>query len=358
MSYQASNWAKKQTTGSPAAKAALMILAFYADERGECFPSLKLIAEETEQSVKSVQRRHTELEKLGLIFRAKQCRRAAGRYGAGTTILLMGGRAIAYARSLGYDETKPGGADDVDEEAEDSVIGQDDEDAGASLNDDDEGRPDCLSVVDPRSDCPSVRRTLVSNRIITREYPIPPKVPPPEKFESISDEPEWDEFEKLWPWSDGALREPARRAWFRLTAADKTVAIQRISYYVKLQRRRGRRAIEARRYLRDKGWEAKAASAKQSLVPVYKGTPAWDAWAPIWHRKFPHHRKLWCDPRVCEDGIVRDTRWAPSRFPKPGDFAAVGLDPPRREVHGTIAQSDSVSSDEPDPAGGDDAARS
>ncbi|UYO49664.1 helix-turn-helix domain-containing protein [Rhodopseudomonas palustris] len=67
MSWQATAWAAKQRTGSPACKLILLALANYADANGAAWPSQETLAADTEQSVDSVQRRLKQLVKLGLI---------------------------------------------------------------------------------------------------------------------------------------------------------------------------------------------------------------------------------------------------------------------------------------------------
>ena len=48
MSWHAIEWARAQRTGSPTAKALLAYLAERANDDGECWPSVDLIATETE----------------------------------------------------------------------------------------------------------------------------------------------------------------------------------------------------------------------------------------------------------------------------------------------------------------------
>jgi DNA-binding transcriptional ArsR family regulator len=71
MSIQALNWALKQnpvgiTTG---AKFTLVLLANYADEDGQCYPSQRKIGELTHQGERTVRRHLEYLEKIGLIRR-------------------------------------------------------------------------------------------------------------------------------------------------------------------------------------------------------------------------------------------------------------------------------------------------
>jgi hypothetical protein len=69
MSFQAVTWAIGQTAGGPSAKAVLWAIANYANERWCAWPSQVRIAEESEQSPDTVQRRLGELEARGIIRR-------------------------------------------------------------------------------------------------------------------------------------------------------------------------------------------------------------------------------------------------------------------------------------------------
>ena len=69
MSVRTMAWAFEQVTGSPMAKLVLVKLADRADEDGECFPSIELIAHETEMAERTVRRHLDALEAAGLISR-------------------------------------------------------------------------------------------------------------------------------------------------------------------------------------------------------------------------------------------------------------------------------------------------
>jgi hypothetical protein len=69
MSFQAVTWAIQQRAGSPSAKATLWSIANYANDQLVTWMSQKLIAEESEQSPDSVQRRIVELIDMGLVRR-------------------------------------------------------------------------------------------------------------------------------------------------------------------------------------------------------------------------------------------------------------------------------------------------
>jgi hypothetical protein len=67
VSIEALNWAKRQTVGCPGRKAVLVSLADRADEGWSCFPSIQLVATETELSERSVQRHVHRLASDGMI---------------------------------------------------------------------------------------------------------------------------------------------------------------------------------------------------------------------------------------------------------------------------------------------------
>jgi Helix-turn-helix domain len=71
MSWQATAWAIRQTTGAARGKLLLLALASYADKNGLCWPSQETLARDTEQSVDTVQRQLDVLEKLKHIQRER-----------------------------------------------------------------------------------------------------------------------------------------------------------------------------------------------------------------------------------------------------------------------------------------------
>lgn len=72
MSFQAMAWAVKQKVGNATGKAILIMLANYADEKGECFPSQERLADECECSVSTVARWIQAFEGIGFLSRQKQ----------------------------------------------------------------------------------------------------------------------------------------------------------------------------------------------------------------------------------------------------------------------------------------------
>jgi hypothetical protein len=98
MRWQATAWAEKQKTGSPARKVLLLVLANYADATGRCRPSQATLAEGTEQSIDTVQRQLRKLEADGHIRREKRVR-AGGHWPGHRYILNMHTEPQIAARS-------------------------------------------------------------------------------------------------------------------------------------------------------------------------------------------------------------------------------------------------------------------
>jgi DNA-binding transcriptional ArsR family regulator len=69
MSAEARAWAKKQRTGSPAAKSVLVALADYAGEKAQCWPSQETLARDTELSERAVRKHLLKLQEAGFISR-------------------------------------------------------------------------------------------------------------------------------------------------------------------------------------------------------------------------------------------------------------------------------------------------
>lgn len=88
MSFEAMTWAVKQTTGDPASKLVLMILANYAGADGSCWPGQDTIARLSECCERSVRTHLTHLEEAGLMRRVER-RRSDGRRNSDMIVLCM-----------------------------------------------------------------------------------------------------------------------------------------------------------------------------------------------------------------------------------------------------------------------------
>lgn len=78
-SWDALAWASRQTTGGPGPKAVLLSIAKRVDESWSCYPGQDTLAEETEQSVRTVRDQLKRLEELGLIRRESRGKPGGGR---------------------------------------------------------------------------------------------------------------------------------------------------------------------------------------------------------------------------------------------------------------------------------------
>lgn len=84
MTWQATTWAADQKTGSAPAKLLLLVLANRANEHGECWPSIALVAAEAEMSVRAAKVHLASLRERGLLDWEQQSRadgsRSVNRY--------------------------------------------------------------------------------------------------------------------------------------------------------------------------------------------------------------------------------------------------------------------------------------
>lgn len=79
MSVQAIAWAIDAQTGSPETKVLLLTLSNYADQNGQCFPGIELLAKQTEMSASTVKRHMSRLIELGFVSRKSRGDSAGGR---------------------------------------------------------------------------------------------------------------------------------------------------------------------------------------------------------------------------------------------------------------------------------------
>jgi len=79
MSIEALNWAWEQPVAKAANKLVLLALADHSNADGECWPSMKRIAERSDISPRHVSRAINELVDLGLVEKANR-RRHSGQY--------------------------------------------------------------------------------------------------------------------------------------------------------------------------------------------------------------------------------------------------------------------------------------
>lgn len=359
MSFQASAWAAKQRAGNPSAKAVLYGLANYAGFDGVCWPSQKTLADDTEQSIDSVQRRLKELEQRGLIYRPPQKRkkdsRNAGEFGSGMIVILMDDICLAAAMKYGYDPENPSVARVEDETAENQEFTPDAEPQIAArpeietneinaLADTSQacGAADCGTAENGRraADCGSSRTALLRYGIVNTEPSTPLKSPFTSPAAALADGSwlsDWERFVEAWRWATGELLEPVRQRFRELEPAERLLAIEHIAGYQAEIAKTSRKSMSARSWVSRKGWEPFVLAAKKhptltpgKLVPVIKDTPPWQAWlAERGARSFPTRRQM-IGGKLCD---VWDfpTLWPPRRAAHP---------PPGPEPNGTDFSND------------------
>lgn len=105
MSFQAMAWAVKQKVGNATGKAILLMLANYADERGECFPSQETLASECECSKRSVLDWLQKFEDIGILTRER--RHGTGGYRRADLIRLSLGAVNSRENISGENPSKP-----------------------------------------------------------------------------------------------------------------------------------------------------------------------------------------------------------------------------------------------------------
>ena len=110
MSWKATAWALRQTTGAARCKLVLLALASYAKETGDCWPSQETLARDTEQSVDTVQRQLRVLEKLKLLERARVPKRRGQWQGHRYKLLLPAGEILTEPKAARPTELRPGQA--------------------------------------------------------------------------------------------------------------------------------------------------------------------------------------------------------------------------------------------------------
>jgi hypothetical protein len=105
MSFQAMAWAVKQKVGNATGKAILLMLANYADERGQCFPSQETLATECECSKRSVLDWLQKFEDMGILTRER--RHGAGGYRRADILTLSLGAAFSPENNSRENPSKP-----------------------------------------------------------------------------------------------------------------------------------------------------------------------------------------------------------------------------------------------------------
>lgn len=357
MSISALTWARGQTTGGPAAKLVLMAVADFADENGVAWPSQKMLAEVTEQSVDTVQRYMRRLEQRGLLWRRKS-RHDDGRHKADRIHLFLDEAAKARAVIDGYDAEAYLGGDAEENDPTDSHAA-------------DSRAADCGPADEPAMPHQSRDRdrTVAAPHIkleqpLERDSPLPPVAAAADGKGPSEGSPapgaaakpvprawheDFAEFEKRWRWGPVEEREPARRALRRMPPEKRAEMLSALQTW--LERMRGKTLPKAAKFLHNRGWEAVTASGGKHATAngmffVRQGSDAFDAWV-TWARAqtppaagagvrslAPDGSIRWGAPMVVEHRDAEGRRvfgfWRTALFPpRAGEAGASGAGPPK-----------------------------
>lgn len=243
MSIQAVSWAMSQRVGSPTGKILLICLADYANEQGECWPSQKTIADNTELSERATRDWLKKLEAKGFISRSRRHRTNGSR----TSDLFVLNLFLAPK------------SDKNNQTAESAV----------------------------RSDLAAngSKPTGSSRRTYRQEMPgIEPSLKPLEEPSSGARTPETDGFEKLWEeWPSKDRPDKIKAAeWVfnRLTPSEKSLAIQQARKFRRIAKAKKETALMIP-YLKNREFvdlsDAPEINADGKFI-ITPERPEWPAW--------------------------------------------------------------------------------
>lgn len=312
MSIKALNWAYEQSTGGPAPKIVLTILADYADENGVSYPSQGNIARKAEVSVSSIRRHIARLEELNLVCRVERFRDDGAR-SSDEYRLLMNDRTRDLARQNGWQERT--GEADLTDTPPTNLTGGDTVTCGG----------------DPPSTGGGGHPSLVEGAYI--EPPKEPIPPTPhdrepadvqgksmEGAQTLSDAAAWQQFERAWTvsdcdWSMGA----ARKLFDKLSAEDQSAAIAGAREYHRTCAAAGRaknyrQAVST--WLKNREWQSKGkagpavAAPSRSVFKIYEGSDQDRAWRDYDRSKGITLSPLMFDDRLPGRGTVQYQRRA------------------------------------------------
>lgn len=327
MSVQAVTWALAQKTGSPSGKAVLLALANYAGAAGESFPRQERLADETEQSVDSVQRRLKELVQAGLIWRTgRYSRNENGGRRSNEYIVLSDEYSLERAKQLGWE---PSAVQEDDDEAE---LAQEVEADEPALSNDAESAPggyaancgvtyaaNCGDAVQlkPQID-PPLNRTGAVSHIKLEPKPRTQTLPPSPQGAGEGAL-RFDAFEKVWPFDPLDSKAQAKRAFEALVDEDRRSAVKWAKRFVELHEERKRKLCLARTYLEEKRFEQfklLPGAAGVPVVIVWPGTPQAAAW-DRYKREVEGKPKglLFLSERKTPDGRFSKCAILPSEWP-------------------------------------------
>jgi hypothetical protein len=334
MSVQAITWATQQVTGRSVIKFVLVAIANYADDAGKCWPSQQRLAEDTEQSVDSVQRALKELKRLGLLYATPRRQKGTGYRAADYLILLMSEEAKAIAEGHGWN---PDAVDesDAEENHTEDISPQPARGSEAKAADCGVGFSPSLhrnqpeptpqlcgsrTTNEPSLKPPTPNQTISSSRAWTEPTGEKTQTPTPRSW--LAD---WTDFEQLWPFKPTEPKEACRKTLQRTPPDERARILAGTRKYLEDARAHGRPIVSGKRFLREKFWEPfvdanKRKRAPNELIWVQVGTPAFEAWQA--HKRATGAIAKWQNlvsfERRGADGRSTRGTWCPTLFPPKG----------------------------------------
>lgn len=285
MSVQAIAWALRQRVGSTGGKCLLLALANYADEDGTCFPGQERLADETDQSIDSVQRRLKDLEALGLITRERRGGhgegRSSDRYKLHLDQLVLDlkprSREIGNTADCGLAPPATPQAAALQDASTEGATPQEKRSNTAIVR---------FSTIDEPSVEPSDKHTL----LIPQHRPEDGVCASPSVLGQCSvvlAEPErprarFADLAALWPWEDGESRVQAEGRFERLGQDERRHVLAAAPAYLVARERAKRKRVHLKTFIEELLWQDFPADSTVQLAPkklfIAVGTQEFAAW--------------------------------------------------------------------------------
>jgi hypothetical protein len=299
MSIAALNWSLSPALNAmqvgKSARHILTLLANYADERGVCFPSNALLAQQSEMTARSVQTQIEILEEAKLLTRARK-RRRDGRLGITRYLLAVDG-VVASLASVENDST---GRDDDEGEGDPPETV-----SGGEAPPENHASPPAIGAAPPETGDANHRKPFPVYEPPNKPSPIPQGEGGGEGKPKSADGPseaaavESSLTALLHAWGARSSIEDVpkvRRTLAGMVAADRTEAVASVPAFLEFHKTTGRRHLPSLvDFLAERLWRhvleaAKTAAAiRKAAAPGPTGpqvasllTRRW--WALIWRR--------------------------------------------------------------------------
>ncbi|MEM6381099.1 MAG: helix-turn-helix domain-containing protein [Pseudomonadota bacterium] len=304
MSFQALNWVKSMQLGDSSARFVAYMLANYADEEGTCFPTIAMLAGDTDLSERTVRDAIKRLEDKALVTKVRQ-RNQDGTLGRNRYKLALEGKPKLHAENGSKEAGPPADIAAGDEQSSpaepDAHPAATDAHPAATAAGPIKDKPSSEPPLEPssveregaqaREPVARERSSLATERTGETSTQTETQIPPPAPPKTIP-------FSKFWPkWPDrvASSKPQAQRVWDTITDSDRQAAIDGITPFHEVLKRKKRGAIPAAStYLAERKWEdldGEAVSGAAYLPPEIKPySPLWTA-ALIEHAKAPEGQR-------------------------------------------------------------------